>query len=93
MKTKLFPGGKKTKLSTYLFIYLFINFAIQQQSKFKKIKEKKGKENGKKRQKMARTPQHSCQLQQAQNIKENKTRRERKKALNLYATSTLTLPD
>ena len=47
----------------------------------------------KKRQKMARTPQHSCQLQQAQNIKENKTRRERKKALNLYATSTLTLPD
>ena len=93
MKTKLFPGGKKTKLSTYLFIYLFINFAIQQQSKFKKIKEKKGKENEKKKKKMARTPQHSCQLQQAQNIKENKTRRERKKAINLYATSNLTLPD
>ena len=93
VKTKLFPGGKKTKLSTYLFIYLFINFAIQQQSKFKKIKEKKGKENEKKKKKMARTPQHSCQLQQAQNIKENKTRRERKKAINLYATSNLTLPD
>ena len=41
---------------------------------------------------MARTPQHSCQLQQAQNIKENKTR-ERKKAINLYATSNLTLPN
>ena len=51
MKTKLFPGGKKTKLSTYLFIYLLINFAIQQQSKFKKIKEKKGKENEKKKDK------------------------------------------
>ena len=49
VKTKLFPGGKKTKLSTYLFIYLLINFAIQQQSKFKKIKEKKGKENEKKK--------------------------------------------
>ena len=46
-----------------------------------------------KKQKMARTPQHSCQLQQAQNIKENKIRRERKKAINLYATSNLTHPD
>ena len=92
VKTKLFSRRKKNKI-IHIFIYLFINFAIQQQSKFKKIKEKKGKENEKKKKKMARTPQHSCQLQQAQNIKENKTRRERKKAINLYATSNLTLPD
>ena len=92
VKTKLFPGGKKTKLSTYLFIYL-LTLPYNNNQNLKKLKKKKEKKmKKKKKQKMARTPQHSCQLQQAQNIKENKTR-ERKKAINLYATSNLTLPN
>ena len=46
----------------------------------------------KNRQKMSGTPQQCSQLQQAQYIKEIR-QEERKKAINLYAASDLTLPD
>ena len=77
VKTKLFPGGKKTKLSMYLFLPLLTSLYNNNLNK-KKMKAKKRKENDKKPKKMAGTPQQCSQLQQAQYIKENKTRREEK---------------
>ena len=48
MKTKLFPGGKKTKLSTYLFIYL-LTLPYNNNQNLKKLKKKKEKKMKKKK--------------------------------------------
>ena len=50
MKTKLFPGGKKTKLSTYLFIYL-LTLPYNNNQNLKKLKKKKEKKMKKKKKK------------------------------------------
>ena len=48
VKTKLFPGGKKTKLSTYLFIYL-LTLPYNNNQNLKKLKKKKEKKMKKKK--------------------------------------------